>query len=27
VLIGNHGGEALQELARLSGGDFMRVQG
>jgi len=27
VLIGNHGGEALQELARLSGGDFVRVQG
>lgn len=27
VVIGNHGGQALQELARLSGGDFVRVQG
>jgi len=27
VLIGSHGGKELQELARLSGGDFVRVKG
>jgi hypothetical protein len=27
VNIGNHGGAALEELARLTGGDFVRVEG